>query len=93
MRSLCDKAQPPKLVQYNQWGQRIDDLQTSEEWRGLKSIVQREGIVGIFYEKKYREHSRVYGFVKLLMCHGDSQVVSPWFEAFRARSDMKLVAW
>lgn len=48
MRELSKLAQPPQIAQYNQWGQRIDDLQTSEGWRGLKALFQREGIIDIF---------------------------------------------
>lgn len=53
----------------------MDELRTSESWRVLKSIAQQEGVPGIFYERTYGEHSRVYGFAKVLMLYGDSQVV------------------
>lgn len=36
----------------------------------------KEGIPGIFYERKYGEFSRIYGFAKLHMLVGDSHVVS-----------------
>ena len=73
---MSAKVEPPKIVQYNQWGQRIDELQTSEGWRGLKAIMQEEGVISSFYERKYSEHSRVYGFAKVFMATGDTQVVS-----------------
>lgn len=76
MRSLSTKAEEPRLVQYNHWGQRIDDLQTSEGWRGLKDLVQKEGFVSVFYERKYHEHSRIFGFAREFLAVGDSQVVS-----------------
>ncbi|PCH40066.1 hypothetical protein WOLCODRAFT_88441 [Wolfiporia cocos MD-104 SS10] len=63
------------LVQYDQWGRRVDDLQTSEGWRGLKALFQQEGIIGIFYERTFKEHSRAYGFAKILLANGDSQVI------------------
>ncbi|KAF8827609.1 hypothetical protein HHX47_DHR4000165 [Lentinula edodes] len=62
----------PKLVQYDNWGRRVDELHTSEGWRSLKATAQREGVPGIFYERKYREHSRTFGFAKALMMVGDS---------------------
>lgn len=75
MRDLASRAGPPTLVQHNEWGQRIDKLQTSEGWRDLKELSQREGIPGIFYERKYGEHSRVYGFSKVLLMVADCQEV------------------
>jgi hypothetical protein len=76
MRSLGQNAAPPTLTQYNQWGQRIDKLETSEGWRRLKELSQREGVPGIFYERKFGEHSRTYGFAKSLLMIGDSQEVN-----------------
>ncbi|KAF9533136.1 acyl-CoA dehydrogenase/oxidase [Crepidotus variabilis] len=77
IRKLSDshKVYPPKLVQYDQWGRRIDDLQTSEGWRELKAIAQREGLPGIFYERKYGAASRIYGFAKQLLLAGDTHVI------------------
>ncbi|KAH7905310.1 hypothetical protein BJ138DRAFT_1165034 [Hygrophoropsis aurantiaca] len=75
VRATADRAAPPTLTQYNQWGHRIDRLETSEAWGQLKGIFFREGIPGIFYERKYGEFSRVYGFAKLHLLVGDSQVV------------------
>lgn len=76
MRSLSAKVAEPHLVQYDHWGRRIDDLQTSEGWRGLKAKMQEEGTVAIFYERQHGEYSRVYGFMKTLLASSDSQVVS-----------------
>lgn len=70
------KVTPPNLIQYDQWGRRIDDLQTSEGWRGLKAIAQKEGIPGIFYERTYGEHSRSYGFAKVVLMTGEAHMVS-----------------
>ncbi|OSD07275.1 hypothetical protein PYCCODRAFT_1430518 [Trametes coccinea BRFM310] len=74
MRELTKRATPPQLIQYDNWGRRVDDLRTSEGWRGLKDVFHREGIVSIAYERKYREHSRPYGFAKLFITAADSEV-------------------
>ncbi|KAJ3722050.1 acyl-CoA dehydrogenase/oxidase [Lentinula guzmanii] len=74
-QSRGNRISPPKLVQYDNWGRRIDELQTSEGWRSLKATAQREGIPGIFYERKYREHSRLFGFAKAFIMVGDSHEV------------------
>ena len=77
VRSLSDSSRvyPPTLVQYDQWGRRIDYLETSEGWRELKAISQREGLPGIFYERKYSEYSRIYGFAKVALLDGDTNEV------------------
>ncbi|KAF8195441.1 hypothetical protein BJ912DRAFT_847226 [Pholiota molesta] len=77
LRTLGDgkKMYPPTLLQYDQWGRRIDKLETSEGWRELKAVAQREGLPGIFYERKYNEHSRTYGFAKVTVMVGDSNEI------------------
>ncbi|THU87021.1 acyl-CoA dehydrogenase NM domain-like protein, partial [Dendrothele bispora CBS 962.96] len=75
IRAAGDTVAPPKLTQYDQWGKRIDHLQTSEGWKFLKATAQAEGIPGIFYERKYGEDSRPYGFAKALLMVGDSHEV------------------
>ncbi|KZT73710.1 hypothetical protein DAEQUDRAFT_742841 [Daedalea quercina L-15889] len=72
-RSVNKLTGAPKLIQYDNWGQRVDDLQTTEGWRRMKALLQKEGIIGIFYERKHREHSRLHGFAKILLATGDSQ--------------------
>ncbi|KAI0365734.1 hypothetical protein BV20DRAFT_953774 [Pilatotrama ljubarskyi] len=74
VRDLSKRATPPQLIQYDSWGRRVDDLRTSEGWRGLKDVFHREGIVSIAYERKYGEHSRPYGFAKLFITAADSDV-------------------
>ncbi|PFH54068.1 hypothetical protein AMATHDRAFT_845 [Amanita thiersii Skay4041] len=73
--SSGNKVNPPQLVQYDQWGRRVDELMTSEGWRNLKAAAQTEGIPGIFYERKYGEHSRSYGFAKMFIMVGDTHMV------------------
>ncbi|TCD70903.1 hypothetical protein EIP91_001211 [Steccherinum ochraceum] len=75
LRPLSARASEPKLVQYDHWGRRVDDLQTSEGWRGLKAVMQQEGIPGIFFERTHGEYSRVHGFMKSLLATGDTHVI------------------
>ena len=70
-----NRVLPPRLAQYDQWGRRIDKLETSEGWRDLKALGQKEGCPAIFYERKYNEHSRTYGFAKMLLMVGDTHEV------------------
>ncbi|KAI8994137.1 acyl-CoA dehydrogenase/oxidase [Trametes punicea] len=74
MRELTKRTSPPQLIQYDNWGRRVDELRTSEGWRGLKDMYHREGIVAIAYERKYGEYSRPYAFAKLFITAADSDV-------------------
>lgn len=75
IRPLGSLVTSPTLVQYDEWGRRVDLLKTSEGWRKLKEISQREGIPGIFYERTHQEHSRVYGYSKVFMMTADMHEV------------------
>lgn len=79
IRDKSSRTTEPRLTQYNEWGQRVDKLETSEGWRELKAVAQREGLPGIFYERKFGEHSRIYGYAKVLLLVGDGQMVGNRF--------------
>src|SRR5262245_43556257 len=72
---MASMVRPATLTQYNQWGQRVDDLRTSEGWRKLEEFATKEGYVSIPYDRKYGEHSRTYSFAKALLMSGDCHVV------------------
>ncbi|KAK7056848.1 hypothetical protein VNI00_002565 [Paramarasmius palmivorus] len=69
------RVSPPQLIQYDQWGRRVDELRTSDGWKDLKAVAQKEGIPAIFYERKYKEYSRLYGFAKAFLMVGDCHEV------------------
>ena len=70
------EANPPKLIQYDSWGKRIDYIQVSSAWNKLHHIAAREGIVATAYERKHAEFSRVHQFVLLYLFHPSSAMVS-----------------
>lgn len=76
IRDIAEKAVPPTLIQYNHWGQRIDRIQTSPAWKKLKEVFLKEGIPSIFYERKYGEFSRIYGFAKMHLLMGDTHMAA-----------------
>ena len=45
----------PKVQQYDAWGQRVDDIITSQEWKCLKEISAEEGLIAIGYENIHGE--------------------------------------
>ncbi|KAK5575463.1 hypothetical protein RB653_006596 [Dictyostelium firmibasis] len=58
---------PPKLIQYDAWGKRIDKIIVDESWNKLKDIGCSEGLVSIGYERKFREYSRIYQYIKIYL--------------------------
>ena len=68
--------QPAKLVQYNEFGRRIDRLETSEGWRAIERFCITEGYSAVAYERKFGEHSRTFQFARTFLMTGDCHVVS-----------------
>ncbi|MCO5233776.1 MAG: acyl-CoA dehydrogenase family protein [Chitinophagales bacterium] len=58
---------PPQLISYNAWGERVDEIKVAPEWKKLEDIAAEEGLVAIGYERKYGSHSRLYQFAKLYL--------------------------
>jgi len=57
----------PKLVNYNAFGRRIDEIQVCSSWTRLKDIIHEEGMVAIGYDRKYKEYSRVLQMTKIYL--------------------------
>lgn len=74
-RVLAPQLHAANLTQYDEWGRRVDLLQTSEGWRKLKETASKEGYIANAYERKYKELSRVYMFAKTMVMTGDYHVV------------------
>ena len=58
---------PPRLVQFDPWGRRIDEIETARGWRELDRVSAEEGLVAIGYERRFGPLSRVYQFAKLYL--------------------------
>ncbi|KDN35527.1 hypothetical protein RSAG8_11522, partial [Rhizoctonia solani AG-8 WAC10335] len=76
IRDLGKYVEPPTLIQYDHFGQRVDQLKTSEGWRQLKQAAAKEGMVSIAYDRAtYGPLARVLMFIKTCLWTGDSHVV------------------
>ncbi|SGZ26196.1 BQ5605_C024g09857 [Microbotryum silenes-dioicae] len=64
MTDLHGKLGEAKLTKYDQWGRRVDRLETSEGWRGLKRVAAEEGLVEIPMKREDGPYSRVHMFAK-----------------------------
>ncbi|KAL6080169.1 putative very long-chain specific acyl-CoA dehydrogenase mitochondrial-like [Balamuthia mandrillaris] len=58
---------PPKLVNYDGWGRRLDEIQIGEGWFRLNDVSAEEGLIAIPYERRHGEWSRVHQIAKVHM--------------------------
>ncbi|GAA6060682.1 hypothetical protein JCM10212_005064 [Sporobolomyces blumeae] len=65
----------PILTQYDQWGRRVDKLETSHAWEELKKVAIEEGIVATAVERLDGEFSRVKSFAKTYLFAPDGLYV------------------
>ena len=61
------EASPPRHVAYDEWGRRVDRIETSDAWRELDGISAREGIVATAYERTHGAYSRIHQFARLYL--------------------------
>ncbi len=66
---LQAEREVPFLVQFDAWGNRIDQIQVSRAWTDLDAISAREGLVATAYERKHGAASRLLQFGKLALFH------------------------
>ena len=72
LMSQAAESEPPRLVQYDPWGRRVDRIETSQAWKDLDRVAAEEGIVATGYERKYGALSRLVQFAKLYLFHPSS---------------------
>ena len=72
---ICENYKP-NLIQYDSFGNRIDKIQTCENWKILHNIAAEQGLISIVYENKYSNYSRIYQFIKLYLFNPSSGMVS-----------------
>uniref|UniRef100_A0A914EB01 Acyl-CoA dehydrogenase n=1 Tax=Acrobeloides nanus TaxID=290746 RepID=A0A914EB01_9BILA len=59
---------PPKLEQFDAWGNRVDKLILTPAWDKLKNIAAEEGLISIGYDDKRDPlYRRIHQFSKLYM--------------------------
>jgi acyl-CoA dehydrogenase len=51
-----------RLRPFDAWGNRVDDVETSEVWRRIADVAHERGVVATAYERAHGEHSRVHQF-------------------------------
>jgi hypothetical protein len=67
---------PPRLENFDAWGNRVDKLLTCQEWKELKKVSATEGLISIPYERKFSIYSRLYQTLKLYLFSPSSGLYS-----------------
>ena len=75
-KALCALADEPRLIQYDHYGKRTDDLRTSEGWRGLKAAFASAGLMATPYERRHGAYSRLHWAALLSVLAPDSAMVA-----------------
>jgi len=58
----------PRLMQYDAWGKRIDDIATHAAWKHMHVAAATEGVVADGYNvKEFGRDARLFQFTKLLL--------------------------
>jgi len=76
LRRLAEQAEasPPRLVQYDPWGRRVDRIEVSPAWTELHAVQARAGLSALPYEDRHGRHDRVVQHA-LLHLYGPSSAV------------------
>ena len=64
----------PRLVQYDEWGNRVDRIETAPQWDAIGRVAAEKGVVATGYEKAHGEFSRVHQFA-LAYLYGPSSAL------------------
>ncbi len=62
--SLEHRREEPELIQWDAWGNRIDEIRVPEIWNLYARLAAEEGLVARGYGSQYGAHSRIDQFVR-----------------------------
>ncbi len=73
---LADRLNEPRLLQWNAWGQRVDQIEVTPLWQEAARLAARFGVVGGAYEPGPGEHARTLQFAHAYLFHPSTDVYS-----------------
>lgn len=71
---LEDRANEPRLVQWDAWGNRVDRIEVTAVWKRAADIAARSGLIAIPYERAHGRYSRIHQFAAAYLFHPSSDV-------------------
>jgi acyl-CoA dehydrogenase len=71
---LADRLNEPRLVQWDAWGNRIDEVEVSPLWREAERLAVAHGLVATGYAPEHGRYARAAQFAKVYLFHPSSDV-------------------
>jgi acyl-CoA dehydrogenase len=71
---LQDRLNEPRLVQWDAWGNRVDQIELTPLWQKLAPVAAEQGLVAIPYEARHGRYSRIHQFAAIYLFHPSSDV-------------------
>ncbi len=73
-RMLEDRVNEPRLIRWNAWGERVDEIELTPLWRRAAEIAAESGLVATAYERRHGAWSRVHQFALVHLFHPSTDV-------------------
>ena len=73
---LADRANEPRLISWDPWGNRIDAIEPTPLWRRAERLAAERGLVAIAYERRWGEHSRLHQFALVYLFTASTDIYS-----------------
>ncbi len=73
---LADRLNEPRLVQWDAWGNRIDEIELSPLWRRAERLAAEFGLVATGYESEHGPLARTVQFALVHLFHPSTDVYS-----------------
>jgi len=69
-------GQEPALVQWDPWGNRIDEILVPDAWKHFGRVAVEEGLIATAYERAHGEYSRLHQFALVYLFDRSAKVYS-----------------
>ncbi|HUI27624.1 MAG TPA: acyl-CoA dehydrogenase family protein [Candidatus Kryptonia bacterium] len=64
----------PELIQWDPWGNRIDEIRVTPAWEIYARRAVEHGLIATAYERRQAQHSRLHQFALVYLFHASSQI-------------------
>ncbi|HTJ81098.1 MAG TPA: acyl-CoA dehydrogenase family protein [Polyangiaceae bacterium] len=71
---LADRTNEPRLVSWDPWGNRVDEIEVTPLWKRAQVIAAEKGVVATGYDKSLGDKARVHQFARVYLFDGSTDV-------------------
>jgi alkylation response protein AidB-like acyl-CoA dehydrogenase len=72
--SQIHRRAEPALIQWDAWGNRVDEIEVTPAWQEFARVAVEAGLVATAYERRHEAHSRLQQMALVYLFHPSSQV-------------------